>query len=231
MKNQQLIIKKIKLLARFLKNSNLNYESRIIKKISENLSGTVIVVDVQPEYENYIGFDIAEMLDDLIDNYSKILFLYNGADTVGYIDEYGLKQFYFDKLDWDEDRANKLIGKSTFFDKGYGFFRDIMDSDLCFAYSDIVALARYMINTDMHDIRDLSEDDVDKLNIDELLFEDLEDYGFNIPELNDIIANWVDADLIEDPGFCSFEELYDAWERWCDEEGYTNKQRPEKKEV
>ena len=190
MKNQQLIIKKIKLLARFLKNSNLNYESKIIKKISENLSGTVIVVDVQPEYENYIGFDIAEMLDDLIDNYSKILFLYNGADTVGHIDEYGLKQFYFDKLDWDEDRANKLIGKSTFFDKGYGFFRDIMDSDLCFAYSDIVALARYMINTDIHDIRDLSEDDVDKLNIDELLFEDLEDYGFNIPELNDIIANW-----------------------------------------
>lgn len=48
---------------------------------------------------------------------------------------------------------------------------------------------------------------------------------------NDIIANWMDADIIEDPGFCNFEELYDAWERWCDEEGYHPKQRPEKKEV
>ncbi len=48
---------------------------------------------------------------------------------------------------------------------------------------------------------------------------------------NDIIANWMDADLIEDEGSCSFDELYDAWERWCDEEGYNPKQRPEKKEV
>jgi P4 family phage/plasmid primase-like protien len=48
---------------------------------------------------------------------------------------------------------------------------------------------------------------------------------------NDIIANWMDADIIEDAGFCNFDELYDAWERWCDEEGYHPKQRPEKKEV
>ena len=65
-----------------------------------------------------------------------------------------------------------------------------MDSDLCFAYDDIVALAKYMISSGIHDIRDLSESDVDKANIEELLFENLEDYGFNIPELNDIIANW-----------------------------------------
>lgn len=48
---------------------------------------------------------------------------------------------------------------------------------------------------------------------------------------NDIIANWIDADLVECEGFNTFEELYDAWERWCDDEGYTSKQRPEKKEV
>ena len=190
MKNQYSIIKKIDLLALFLKKSNLNYEARIIKKISENLSGTAIVVDVQPEYESYISFDIAEMLDELIDSYSKILFLYNGANTVGDIDEYGLKRFYFEKLDWDEDRINKLIDKSTFFDKGYGFFREIMDSDLCYAYPNIVALVKYMISSGIHDIRDLSESDVGKINIDEFLFEDLERYIFHIPELNDIIANW-----------------------------------------
>ena len=29
----------------------------------------------------------------------------------------------------------------------------------------------------------------------------------------------------------SFDELYDSWERWCDDEGYNTKQRPEKKEI
>ena len=48
---------------------------------------------------------------------------------------------------------------------------------------------------------------------------------------NDIIANWIDDDVVECDEFCSFDELYDAWERWCDEEGYHSKQRPEKKEV
>jgi P4 family phage/plasmid primase-like protien len=48
---------------------------------------------------------------------------------------------------------------------------------------------------------------------------------------NDVIANWIDADLDECEGFNTFDELHDAWERWCDEEGYPPKQRPEKKEV
>ena len=48
---------------------------------------------------------------------------------------------------------------------------------------------------------------------------------------NDIIANWIDADLIECESFSTFDELYDAWDRWCDDEGYPPKQRPEKKEV
>ena len=48
---------------------------------------------------------------------------------------------------------------------------------------------------------------------------------------NDVIANWVDGDLEECAGFNTFDELYDAWERWCDDEGYPPKQRPEKKEV
>ena len=48
---------------------------------------------------------------------------------------------------------------------------------------------------------------------------------------NDIIANWIDNDIVECDEFFSFSDLYDAWERWCDEEGYMAKQRPEKKEV
>ena len=48
---------------------------------------------------------------------------------------------------------------------------------------------------------------------------------------NDIIANWMNDDIVESDEFCSFDDLYDAWERWCDEEGYHSKQRPDKREV
>ncbi len=48
---------------------------------------------------------------------------------------------------------------------------------------------------------------------------------------NDIVANWVDDDLEECDDFLTFDELFDAWERWCDDEGYREKQRPEKKEI
>ena len=48
---------------------------------------------------------------------------------------------------------------------------------------------------------------------------------------NDIIANWVADDIKECDEFNSFDELYDSWERWCDDEGYHPKQRPDKKEI
>ena len=48
---------------------------------------------------------------------------------------------------------------------------------------------------------------------------------------NDLIANWIDDCVIEDDDYFNFEELYGAWERWCDEEGIHPKQRPEKKEI
>jgi P4 family phage/plasmid primase-like protien len=48
---------------------------------------------------------------------------------------------------------------------------------------------------------------------------------------NDIIANWISDDIVECDEFNSFDELFDSWERWCDDEGYHSKQRPDKKEI
>ena len=48
---------------------------------------------------------------------------------------------------------------------------------------------------------------------------------------NDIISNWVDDCLSECDDFTPFELLYDAWEDYCDDEGITSRQRPDKKEV
>ena len=41
----------------------------------------------------------------------------------------------------------------------------------------------------------------------------------------------MDDNVTECDDFWSLDDLYDAWERWCDDEGYMSKQRPEKREV
>ena len=48
---------------------------------------------------------------------------------------------------------------------------------------------------------------------------------------NDVIANWMNDDIVESDKTMKFEDLFDAWERWCDDEGYPSKNRPDKKEI
>ena len=48
---------------------------------------------------------------------------------------------------------------------------------------------------------------------------------------NDIISNWADDCLSECDDFTPFDLLYDSWEDYCDDEGISSKQRPDKKEV
>ena len=156
--------------------------------------GSLIIVDIQPEYESNTPFDIGDMLRTAADSYSRVLFLYNGPD-LGMIDESGLKNFYVEKLDYDEEVIDELFSKSKFFDKGYGFFRDVMDSDLCFDRSSVIKIVKYMIENGYRDIRDIEEEDVEAIGVSELLFDDLEDYGFYIPDLEEVLPNWSGSDI------------------------------------
>ena len=119
-----------------------------------------VVVDVQPEYENVFSFDVGDLLH-AANEYDKVLFLYNGADTLGMVSEDDLRHYYLKKLDYDEEAYNNLMSGAIFFDKGYGFFRDIMDSSACFDRPSIVKIVGYMIDNNVSDIRDLNEDDVE----------------------------------------------------------------------
>ena len=155
----------------------------------------LIIVDIQPEYESNTTFDIGDMLRKAAEDYSQVLVLFNGEDTLGMISEGELKNFYLEKLDYDEEVFDELLSKSTFFDKGYGFFRDVMDSSVCFDRSSIVKIVKYMINKDVRDIRELEEEDINAIGVDELLFDDLEDYGFWVPDLADELPRWSGSDL------------------------------------
>ena len=168
---------------------------RVLLEQEQGSKGSLVVVDVQPEYESNTRFDIGDMLRTAAEDYSRVLFLFNGEDTLGMISESALKNFYFEKLDYDEEAFEDLLSKSTFFDKGYGFFRDVMDSSVCFDRASIVKIVKYMIDNDIRDIRDLEEEDIESIGVSELLIEDLEDYGFWIPELEEVLPQWSGSDL------------------------------------
>jgi len=76
-------------------NEEKNNKKRKIRLLTENkLQGkTIINVDIQPEYKNYISFNLNEWVNFINTNavVNDIIFLYNGADTLGMIDEYSFK--------------------------------------------------------------------------------------------------------------------------------------------
>ena len=168
---------------------------RSLLEQEQGSKGSLVVVDVQPEYEGNTTFDIGDMLRVASEEYSRVLFLFNGEDTLGMISESALKNYYFEKLDYDEEVFDELLSKSEFFDKGYGFFRDVMDSNVCFDRKQIVKIVKYMLDNDLQDIRELSEEDIEAIGVNELLFDDLEDYGFWVPELSEVLPSWSGSSL------------------------------------
>ena len=77
--------------------------------LEQTQGGSLVVVDIQPEYESVTPFDIGDMLRSAAENYSRVLFLYNGEDTLGMVSESALKDFYFEKLDKDEEVFEELM--------------------------------------------------------------------------------------------------------------------------
>ena len=171
--------------------------------LKENVSSdTLVIVDVQPAYESNTPFDIGEMIEWAHENYSRILVLWNGPD-LGYVDQQGLMSFYFEKLGeylGDYEQADEMVyefgQKSEFFDKGYGFFRDLMDDDRCYPRQHIIKIVKYMLDNDVNMLYDLTEDQFAQIDVPDLLFDELQNYGFNIPELADELPNWNGADIV-----------------------------------
>ncbi len=171
--------------------------------LKENVSSdTLVIVDVQPAYESNTPFDIGEMIEWAHENYSRILVLWNGPD-LGFVDQKGLMSFYFEKLGeylGDYEQADEMVyelgQKAEFFDKGYGFFRDLMDDDRCYPRQHIVKIVKYMLDNDVNMLYDLTEDQFAQIDVPDLLFDELQNYGFNIPELADELPNWNGADIV-----------------------------------
>lgn len=132
--------------------NKIKKESRILKE-STNLSGkTIINVDIQPEYESGFKYFTSDWIDFLNNNYenNKIVFLYNGPE-LGMITESEYINWLFEQ-GIDED----VITNSTFFDKGYAYFRFCMDEGI--DEDQIVNLIKFMIENNINDSREMDED-------------------------------------------------------------------------
>lgn len=175
-------------------NENKNINKKQLRLIVENefSNKTIINVDIQPEYQNWITFNINNWVDFINQNgeQNNIVFLYNGADTMGMIEEYEFQNWLIE-LGIDEN----IIENATFYDKGYAFFRYCMDNSI--DEDNIVDLVKYMVRHDITDSRDIdnemwnnfmTETNHTVQDVRELL-ENADDM-INIPDLMDFLSNY-----------------------------------------
>ena len=115
-------------------------------------SGTVISVDVQPEYFTAHGFDknFLSKYVKYINKQNSVVFLYNGADTLGMVSESDYQMWLF-----DNGVSEDVINSSEFYDKGYAFFRYCIDSGIY--EDDVVDLVKFMAKNNINDSRDIGE--------------------------------------------------------------------------
>lgn len=136
---------------RFINEKNIG---KIIRYVLENYSGNILMcVDIQPSYENFFSFDkyeFGQLLNN--NNYNQIIYLYNGPD-LGMEGEDEIISWLYNECEVEEDVIDKII----FFEKGYAFFRYLMDNYV--DETSIVSIIQFMIKNGFVDSRDLSEED------------------------------------------------------------------------
>jgi hypothetical protein len=159
--------------------------------------GNLVVVDIQPEYEDAFGFKAYEFVEHLFNaDYDNIFYLYNGHDTLDMVTEDELKNWIAENSDGDYDSAYEKMDYIRFYDKGYAFFRYCIDEG--FANDEIVSLVKFMVERDVNDSRELDEDFwndfVDKykedINLSPLSVRELLEFSddmINIPDLMDFL--------------------------------------------
>lgn len=132
-------------------------------QLKEAVRNNLIICDIQSAYP--ISETLIPKMISKIKKFDKILYLYNGDDT-GLSDDNknSITEWIFEHSDYDERILDLFETKNiTWYDKGYAFFRDMMDSGK-FQDTQIIKLLQFMLSKNVYDIRDLEESDFDKIN-------------------------------------------------------------------
>ena len=123
--------------------------------LKESVNGSQFIsVDIQPEYDKFLSFDIGKycnFLNSNRDNFASLTFLYNGADTLGMVSENDYKMWLI-----ENGCEEETIDGATFYDKGYAFFRYCMDNNLDDGV--IANFVRFMYENKVNDSRDMNRE-------------------------------------------------------------------------
>jgi len=141
------------------------------------VSNSLIICDVQPhDMGKGINWDEYKFAN-FVNNYNKILVLFNG-DEYGWESQSDMEYAY---EEWGID-----LGSCTFYDKGYAWFRGLMDSGY-----DLEELVTYMLQHNIRDSRDIEEDTLLEL----LDTDEIPPDSIYIPEVADEIIKWNKSDI------------------------------------
>lgn len=155
---------------------------RLTQFINEKRKNNVIVVDIQPMYSSYSNsrIDMDDFTQFLMDQ-GKILYYYNGPDTVGDDTKEDIIEWLYERSDYNDDLLNKLQSNQViWYDKGYAFFRAWMDqgADPSFLKKAI----RLMAGRKLWDSRDIEPEEWQEMFPDD--WEDyMEDDPLTIPDI------------------------------------------------
>lgn len=155
---------------------------RFKQYLTEKRKNNIIVVDVQPMYEQFINFEI-EDFNKFLKEQGNILYYYNGPDTVGVDSERDIIQWLCEYSgDWDEELYTKLTNKrqTIWYDKGYAFFRNWMDMGADIGF--IKKAIRFMLKNKVWDSREI-EPEVWEKEFSHDWSDDFEMDNINIPDI------------------------------------------------
>lgn len=134
---------------------------RVSELLSEGLNHPVIVVDVQPAYEQY-NPQVCQKIVDFVQKQTGPVLMFVNAEQDGMTDDTieSIRYWWEEKagVDYDEyDNDPAYTGpinwnRFTIVDKGYGWFRPWMDQRVQPKF--IIQLIRYMYQHKLNDIRD-----------------------------------------------------------------------------
>ena len=156
-------------------------------------NANLISIDIQPEYKNFLGFDLytyTSFLNKNINNLNSLTFLYNGQDTLGMVSEIEYKMWLVDNgLD------ESILVYAKFYDKGYAFFRYCIDEGTDEA--ELVNLVKYMIQHNINDSRDIDE---------EMWNGFMQTYGYESSDVRDLLE--MAGDCINIPDLMEYLQKY-----------------------
>lgn len=159
-----------------------NFNQYLTERYELNLNNSIIV-DIQPEYQQGIRFNLNEFttyLTKLISSNKKVLYYYNGKDTVGTsskedIINWLVETYNFKNYEEEYEEIYLTLHRNIIWiDKGYGFLRNFMDSGIDDAT--IIRIIRYMA---INRINNSSQ--IDNENLLKLTNEDLRHNEINLP--------------------------------------------------